>query len=499
VTLEAVADRRLHPATFAIRAIRSLPQYALGAPAIVGVTSDTGFAILLLVALGGLVAAIGTAWLFWKRFRYGVGANEIVIESGILHRQRRVIPFDRIQDIDIEQGPLARLFGTARVRIETGGAAKNEGSLDSVSLADARRLREVLRRGHAGAGTPIASALDDAGPTSAVADEPVLFSMSPRRVLLAGLFNFSLFYIAAIFGAAQYVEAIFGIDLWSLDWVDPARNLALRASWLVSLFAGVALVAIGVLAGISRTVARDWNFRLSRTDSGLRRRRGLFTLSEVVIPFRRIQLALIQSGPIARSFGWFRLEFQTLNADAAKAGHQVAAPLGRMEEILPILAQAHPAPPPPDAAFVHVSIRHILRQAMRWALLLALPVAAAAIAWPPALALLLLLPFIAGAAALQWKHHRYCLAPDALYIRQGWFTRRLWILPYERIQSISVTRGPLQRRLRLATIAADTAGASLFRSPHIVNLPAPDAARIAARLLAEHKRARDGLRLQRSP
>ncbi|MBA3676724.1 MAG: PH domain-containing protein [Sphingosinicella sp.] len=488
--LEIVADRRLHPATFLTRAIKSLPQYALGLPAMVGMVSGSGLRILILIALGGIAAALAGGYLYWRRFRYGVGNREIVIESGIFHRQRRVIPFDRIQDIDIEQGLLSRLFGTAKVKIETGGGSKNEGDLDSVALEEAHRLREILRRGHQAGPAEGQDIVEAPSPI----DEPLIFGMDLRRVLLAGLFNFSLIYLAFIFGGLEYLEAWFGIDPWSLDWIGPARSLAAEVSWAATAFAFLVIIILGVVVGILRTIARDYNFRLTRVPGGLRRQRGLFTLSEVVIPFRRVQLAVIQAGLVARYFGWYRLEFQTLNADAARSGHQVAAPFARIEEVLPILGAVHKATMPPDRDYVRVSKRHILRQSLRWLSLGALFILGLSIAWPPGLALLLVLPLGVAAAALQWRHHRYCPTPDAIHVRQGWLTRRLWIVPYEKIQSISVDQGPLQRKLSLASIAIDTAGASLLRAPNIINLPAADAESLAARLMVAHLEARAMLR-----
>lgn len=489
MTLETVADRRLHPATLPIRAIRSLPQYALGLPAMVGVISEAQLKLLLLVALGGIAAAVGGAFLLWRSFSYGVGEREIVIESGILHRQRRVIPFDRIQDIDIEQGLLSRFFGTAKVKIETGGSAKNEGNLDSVALGEAHRLREALRRGQAGE-----ASAGDRDTFLALDEEPLLFRMNLPRVLLAGLFNFSLVFLAFIFGSLEYLDALFGIDPWSLDWIEPARDLAGQATWGITMLGIAMVVLIGIVAGVLQTLAKDFNFRLTRASAGLRRKRGLFTLSEVVIPLRRVQVSIIRAGLIARMLGWYRLEFQTLSADAAKAGHQVAAPFARMEEVLPVLAEAGPAELPPEEAYKRVSKRHIIRQALIWLVVLAVPFTVAAFFWLPALALLLPLPLLVGAAALQWRYHRYHLASEHLYIHGGLFTRRLWIIGYERIQSLAVSRGPLQRRLGLATLAVDTAGASALTPPWIVNLPVAAADPLAAELVRRQREKRARLR-----
>lgn len=493
MTLETVADRRLHPSSLIGGGLKQLPQFAIGAPALAGLLSNLQIAYILLIAAAGVALAFGGALLAWMRFRYGVGARDIVIESGILHRQRRVIPFDRIQDIDIEQGPLSRLFGTAKVRIETGGATKNEGNLDAIALADAHRLRETLRHGQAEAGPP-AGAADPPVPR----DEPLLFRMSLGRVLLAGLFNFSLVFLAIIFGSLEYLDALFGIDPWSLDWVGPARDMVGQATWALTALALALVVLIGIAAGVLSTLARDFNFRLTRAPGGLRRRRGLFTLSEVVIPLRRVQLSIVSAGLVARLFGWHRLEFQTLSADVAKAGHQVAAPLARMEEILPVLAEVAPAALPADDEYKGVSKRHILRQTLRWLTLLAIPVAILVIAFPFALGLLALLPLLVGAAVLQWRYHRYCLTGSHLHIRGGLLTRRHWIIAYERIQSLSTTSGPLQRRLGLASLAIDTAGASAFSAPAIVNLPQADAEPLAAELVVRQRAARAALRQKRA-
>ena len=64
-------------------------------------------ALLLVSLIIGLV-------IYWRRFEYRVGSHEIRIDSGIISRTHRSIPFDRVQDVDVEQGPLARLLGLAQ-------------------------------------------------------------------------------------------------------------------------------------------------------------------------------------------------------------------------------------------------------------------------------------------------------------------------------------------------------------------------------------------------
>ncbi len=92
--------------------------------------------------------SIGALLLRWLKLEYRVGAHEIRIDSGWLRRTSRAIPFDRVTDVDLEQGPLHRLFGLARVKLETGASAggkEEEGVLHTISLDRAEALREHIR------------------------------------------------------------------------------------------------------------------------------------------------------------------------------------------------------------------------------------------------------------------------------------------------------------------------------------------------------------------
>lgn len=469
----AVADRRLHPATLLSRTLRTIPEAAGGFAAYGAIVARAELAQILLFALAGLAVAAVAAFLSWWRFRYGVGAREIVIEAGVVSRKRRVIPFERVHDIAIEQRLLARLFGTAHVRIETGGSAADEGHLDSIALADAHALRDIVRGRRAEA--------EPSGDAAAAADEPLLFEMALGRVLFSGLFNFSLVFVAALFALFQNVEELGLFDPEDLPL--PADGLSTRAWVLASLFALLLVLLLGMVAGVLRTLARDFGFRLSRAPAGLRRRRGLFTLSETVIPIRRMQLARIESGLVARALGRHRLEFQTLGAEPGGRGAQVAAPFARMEEIAPILAEAGFPDPAAAAGWRRAPRRSILRRAI-------LPAAAALLAFAVALAFEeaaaaagAILLALAASAPLRWSRHRYSLGGDALFVAGGVLRRRTQLMPFARVQAIEIASGPLQRLLGLATVAIDTAGAPLTRSVEIVDLDRSDAAALAERLL----------------
>ncbi|HEX8241645.1 MAG TPA: PH domain-containing protein [Allosphingosinicella sp.] len=485
------ADRHLHPGTIALRFIKEAPQTLFALPAAVAFSSRSGLTNALYLAAGLGVALLALKWLAWRRFRYGVGAAEIVIESGILHRNRRSIPFDRVQDVDIERTFLARVLGLAKVRIETGAGGKDEGLLDSVSVAEANRLRETVRASRSGAATA-------ARPDAAEAPESrTLFAMDVPRVLLFGAFSFSLVYIAGLFALLQTFDRFLPFDIY-----DPARWVGLVGDylphrWTLGAIAAVLLMAalLGSAAGVLRTLARDYGFRLSLEGDRLRREQGLFTRKEAVISRRRVQLAQLSGGPVRALFGWSGLSFQTLGAGADRGGHQSAAPFATRSEIETVLAEVPPLRLPPPPELVRVSKRHILRAAAGSLLPALVAIAALSYLLPFALGLLALLPLLLVAAALERRFHRYALADDLLFVSRGVWRRRLWLVPLANVQSLSLSRGPIQRRLGLASLAIDTAGASMINAPRIVDLRSEAAEALAA----EISRLRSVLRYGPSP
>lgn len=468
------AARRLHPGTIALRIVVKAPQNVAGLIAISAASSRGGLWVMAGVAALVLVGAATVTWLRWRSFTYRIADGELVIADGILHRNRRSIPFERMQDVSIDQKLLARIFGLARVRIETGGGEADEASLDSVSLAEAARLRAVLRGREA--------------PAATIAAPPpirdVVFAMDTRRLLTMGMFGFSLVWVGVLFAAINQLGDLMGLDgkgWWS--WIGIAgREAWAQATPLLALLAVVAALVIGAISGVARTFFIDHGFRLEREGERLRRVRGLTTRTEVVVSLKRIQLALIERGMVSGRFGWSGLRLQTLGGSDDAGGRQQVAPFARDDEVTRVLAAAgYPAFDPlplRPVAFGHAVRAALLRGGV--------PLVGVAIAtwFVPLMGFaLLLVPVPVVIALLARRRHRYAILGDTLQVMRGVLVKQAWIVPLRNIQSVSVTRSPLQRLLGIATVRVDTAGAKGLGRPDITDLAVEDAYSLARALL----------------
>ncbi len=475
------APRRLHPFAPVLTILRNAPSnvaglLAAGAVAFQSIEWASPAVVIALAAAGGAIWLL-FAWLAWRRFTYRVSADELVIERGIVSRHRRSIPRERVQDVAIEQGLLARMLGLARVRFETGGSETDEGLLECVSLEEARRLRTVVRGGAPRQRT--ASATEEEEP-----EERLLYRLAPGRLLLFGLLSFSMLWVAALFGAVELFGGTFGAEIADLaDWVEDSEA-ELRARITVQVVLGLVALAVvlGVLSGLARTVVRDFGFRLTSAEGRLRRVAGLVRRSETVVAIRRIQLGLVRRGGLTGAFGWGALAVQTLGGSNDASGRQRLAPFARREEIAALMAEAG-LPAFERLALRPVSWRHVPRAMVHHVLLPALALGAAVFFFPPAWPILFLLPFLLGGALLGRRFHRYGLLPESFQVARGVLAQQDWVVPYGRIQTVTVRQGPLQRLLGVATVGVDTAGAAGLLRPDVTDVAEADAVALARELI----------------
>jgi putative membrane protein len=462
---DTIADRRLHPATMALRWLAEAPQTIIGLPALFAFMSDMGIGRALLVMLGVALITLVLAGLRWHRFRYGVGEHELVIETGLIGRNRRLIPFSRVQDVDIERKLLHRVFGLARVNVESGSGGKDEGSLDSVSIEEAGRIRAAVRaaKGQAQAvATGVAPVLRD----------DVVYTMSLVDVLRFGAFSFSFSSLAAILGGTWYLMSQFEDAFADPDDIyKRAKGYApdhFEWSWL--FWALAILLLLALVTSVGKTLLTHYGYRLTRQERGFRRERGLLTRTEAMIPERRIQAALIATNPVWRRAGKFGLSFQTMGGGDGLGGEQAALPFADAAAVNALLSEVEPLLLPDETRFRPVSARHAPLEWITNAGFLAAIALAVSYFFP--IALFSLVP-VALVATLTWaaaRRHRYFVEGDLVAIRSGLLRQRLWIVPVAKLQSLRISQGPIQRRLGLASLHIDTAGASAFATNKISNL-----------------------------
>jgi membrane protein YdbS with pleckstrin-like domain len=76
---------------------------------------------------------------------YQLGADRLRVVRGLLFRRDTVVPFGRVQHIDVHQGPIERGFGLATLVLHTAGTHNSSVTLPGLAHADAAAMREQIR------------------------------------------------------------------------------------------------------------------------------------------------------------------------------------------------------------------------------------------------------------------------------------------------------------------------------------------------------------------
>ncbi|WP_321326816.1 PH domain-containing protein [uncultured Parasphingorhabdus sp.] len=459
--------RHLHPLSIILKSLSMIGRNIVAIAVLHFSLFDQNIAYTMLAALALVALVTGVTTLIWSRFTYQVTEREIRIKSGLLNRNNRSIPFDRIQDVSLEQKLPHRLLRLATVALETGSGGGEDGQLEALTRSDAEELRDTIRDYKAGRSADSPRSIEE----HATEEPPPLFAMDNRRIFIAGLFNFSFVLLAILGALAQNLDFLLPGDFFDpRNWFNALSNQKIidgLSFWM--RVAGVlgaifSLIIVGFVSGIIRTFIREYGFRLDRVDSGqagFRRRRGLFTLTDMVMPIHRVQAAIIQTGPVRQRYGWYHLKFKSLAGDASGETDHSAAPCATGPEIDAILGQCNISPPAEDVEFHPVNPALWWRRAILICFASAALAAVTASAVHPAFSTLLLLAIpVSFILFLNWRQHQYALSDGQLVVRSGWWRRRLTVLPLSKIQTVDVGQTPWDHPLDLATIIIGIAGGS---------------------------------------
>jgi len=119
--------------------------------AIVAEASDGRFPLPFGVIIGvvvflALVVIVRLPGRRWQARGYNMSADRLRVVRGILWRSDTVVPFGRVQHIDVDQGPIERALDIATMTLHTAGSHNASVKLPGLKHDRAREMREEIRQ-----------------------------------------------------------------------------------------------------------------------------------------------------------------------------------------------------------------------------------------------------------------------------------------------------------------------------------------------------------------
>ncbi|KAB1191990.1 PH domain-containing protein [Haloferax sp. MBLA0076] len=412
----------------------------------IGAVALVGFAVL---------AIAGYEFAYYQRFEYELTSDTLDIRSGVFSRRNREIPYRRIQNVDISRNVAQRLFGLAAVDLETAGGGGTEGSLRFVTYEEALRIQKEVARLKRG----------DTAPDAPEPDRDVLFELTPRELAIVGALSFDLRLPGIVF---LFATSVFPIAASFVDVPIPTRGIAAGVVGAATI--AFLIAAASWVAGFASSVVNYYGFKLTRVGDELQYERGLIQHYTGSIPIDKLQTLTIEDNPLKRRFGYATLLVETAgyapsadngaSASRSRRGSEAAIPLATRDRVQALVEEIEGVTEPSfERPPTRIRRRYVVRYLLAiGAIVLGLYGANTIFGGIPWYTPLILAPVAAVAGVYQWRHRGRALTENHFVTRNGFWKREIRFVPYYRIQTTIETRTIFQRRWRVSTVTADTAG-----------------------------------------
>lgn len=418
-------------AVFAYRGLQDAPLMTLGA-----------------IVLGlGLFAGIAVLRYYFYQFR--VTDDTVDIQAGIIQKNQLNLPFERIQNVKLEQPLYYRFTDHVIVQLDTAGSSREEAQLVALSRSQAEALQHAIYAAHStttitqDSTATIASDIDDV--TDAIPSERLLNRRSVGDLLIYGVSNNRVWvFLAAttpfwdnVLERINERLEMLGVDV--VQYFDPTQQ---SLGWLVVLALGIALLVVMIMALLSVAGAMLSFFDYSLVQRGERyiQRCGLFTRHEVSMKLSRLQWVQLQQSWLDRVFGRCNVRFEQIQApraDLAETG-RIMVPAVTPLDAQALLTEALPEQRLAEVVFQPINWRFLIRPLLFCLVMVGLS------QWllrpdSPLLANVALLIGVwgGGLSVLRWRRWGYVLDSQFLYVRKGLIGVNYYCLPIFKVQQVS--------------------------------------------------------------
>jgi len=514
-----------------IRGLREAIPGLIAAFAYLGISGGLRSFGIVGIVLAAVAAIVGLAALTWYRFSYQVANRQLIIAQGIFSRRVRTIPVDRIRAIDSQVGPLHRVLGLAKLKIEAAaaGTGNEEAEIDGLPTATALALRDDLLRarrrprvsggGAVGENRVGAHPTDAGDPTSGgllanrqsgglandaaeLGDEPiedVEYSRSRASWLLYAplVGSYLAIPLAGIGFLSQFVD-----DLpasW-FSWVNLDPSTLSAGQFALAVLALLALLALGAVIG---AVFLNWRFLLVKRGDLMVSERGLLTRRNVSVEIPRIRGYTLSEGLGMRLVRAARLTALITGVSNANSRSQLL-PLGPRAEAVTVARRAvRPFDVPlrrhPPAALRRRLVRSVLPGVVVLVVGLILNVLAVIIVG----AVLTGLGIPLGID--RYRSLGHAAEGDAFAVRSGSLVRQTTVMQRRAVVGWKIQQSYFQKRAGVSTVIALVgAGTGAYSaldaaSEDALDLAATSGGRWARELLPTNARRRSSGRFATQP
>ena len=464
--------------------------------------------IQLLIISGILfIPAVARSTFRYFTLRYRIEDAHLVVDQGLVFSKTRSIPVNRIQNIDLTQNVLHRIFKVAEVKIETASGTEAEAVLRVLSMEEVDTLRSAIfagkdsdtsKQAQPSSATELMGSNTVTAASSGTADESIPISdystsdqsgSDTNEIWKIPFLDLVKAGLASNRGLVMLGIALVTFDQFTENGYESIfafltdhlpEDTGSQRFYLLAIAASISGFVLLRVVGIVWYVLRFFDYRLVRRGDDLRLSCGLLTRVSATVPRKRIQFISVQQNLIMRWFGVATIRVETAGGatDKAKPTQSIAKawfmpviPVAEVPQIVNLLRpdiQWQPESFDFQSLAPRASTR-MIRIAFVKSFLFAIAVAGVYCQWTKTLetqallwggiAGLVVLPGMILFAKKKAVSRKYARIDNAVVYRTGVFGRKTSVTFFDKVQTVACSQTPFDRRWGMATLAIDTAAA----------------------------------------
>jgi len=100
--------------------------------------------LILFGTMGLAILSYVIVLLQFRRKKFALREHDIIYSSGLVWRQKTVVPFNRIQHVEVTEGPIDRLFDLSKLNIYTAGGSSSDLTVPGLIPSRAESIKHYI-------------------------------------------------------------------------------------------------------------------------------------------------------------------------------------------------------------------------------------------------------------------------------------------------------------------------------------------------------------------
>ncbi|MGE5628457.1 MAG: PH domain-containing protein [Solirubrobacterales bacterium] len=375
----------------------------------------------------------------WYKTCFYIKEDTLIYETGVFEKKILKLSIDKISTIDFSQNLVNMLFGTFRLKIDSGSITAGSAEIDIVLK---KNIAVNIRNSLLGADRD--EAFKEYGRRFCITNLELLITAITKNNLFIGI---GLFFSMFNF----FDDLLKGLNIEFSGvlerFINPEKIISSSISAIIIFLieAFIVVWVICIIFSVIATVIKFYNFRVYKSNNNIKIKYGLINTKSYSLPIKNIHAVVLKQNFLQQKLGLYNIEISSVGYGNEANEEAVLYPIAGkklMEEMIKEFLPEFEIQPKLQNAGINTLVNFITVPTITGIFIC---IAATAF-FGKAAVLFIIIPFITASAYLNYKHSALGYNEETFVSSSGGFNRKIHMVKMKSVQSAAIHTNPFQRK-----------------------------------------------------